>query len=99
MSADDEFAGASELLRALAAPLRIAIVLQLAQGPRRVHELVDALDVAQPLVSQHLKVLRAARLVRNVRQGREIVYALADTHVSHIVTDAVQHAGEHDHTT
>ena len=51
---------AGELLRALSAPLRIGIVLQLREGPRCVHELVDALGVAQPLVSQHLRVLKTS---------------------------------------
>src|SRR5246127_5892354 len=51
---------AGELLRALAAPVRIAIVLQLRESQRCVHELVDALGVPQPLVSQHLKILKAA---------------------------------------
>src|ERR1700744_5407742 len=45
---------AGELLRALAAPVRIAIVLQLRESHRCVHELVDALGVPQPLVSPHL---------------------------------------------
>lgn len=85
---------ASELLHALASPLRLAIVLQLTDGPRRVHELVDALDAPQPLVSQHLRILRAARLVRSERQGREVAYALVDKHVSHIALDAVRHASE-----
>ncbi|HYJ55426.1 MAG TPA: ArsR family transcriptional regulator, partial [Mycobacterium sp.] len=40
---------AGDLLRALAAPVRIAIVLQLREEARCVHELVDTLDVPQPL--------------------------------------------------
>ncbi len=86
--------GASELLRALANPHRLAIILELEGGPRCVHELVEALAISQPLVSQHLKVLRAARLVRNKRRGQEIAYSLGDEHVSHIVHDAVVHATE-----
>ncbi len=46
-----------------AAPVRIAIVLQLHHGPRCVHELVDALNMAQPLISQHLRVLKTAGVV------------------------------------
>jgi DNA-binding transcriptional ArsR family regulator len=71
-----------------------------ARWPRRcgaercVHELVDALGVSQPLVSQHLRVLRAAGVVRGERLGREIRYTLADEHVAHIVADAVSHARE-----
>ncbi|WP_437339789.1 ArsR/SmtB family transcription factor [Mycobacterium asiaticum] len=86
--------GAGELLRALAAPVRIAIVLQLRESHRCVHELVDALGVPQPLVSQHLKILKAAGVVSGERSGREVMYRLADHHLAHIVVDAVAHAGE-----
>lgn len=85
---------AGELLRALAAPVRIAIVLQLRESQRCVHELVDALGVPQPLVSQHLKILKAAGVVAGERSGREVLYRLADHHLAHIVLDAVDHAGE-----
>lgn len=85
---------AGELLRALAAPLRIAIVLQLKESQRCVHELVDALGVPQPLVSQHLRILKAADVVVGERSGREVLYRLADHHLAHIVVDAVAHAAE-----
>jgi ArsR family transcriptional regulator, zinc-responsive transcriptional repressor len=85
---------AGELLRALAAPVRIAIVLQLRESQRCVHELVDALSVPQPLVSQHLKILKAAGVVSGERSGREVLYRLADHHLAHIVVDAVAHASE-----
>ena len=95
MSDPETFARAGELLRALAAPVRIAIVTELASaGERYVHELVDSLGVAQPLVSQHLRVLRSAGVVRADRRGRAIAYMLADDHIAHIVADAVAHVGE-----
>ncbi|MBO4208136.1 ArsR/SmtB family transcription factor [Micromonospora echinofusca] len=90
----DVYEGAGDLLRALSAPIRLAIVTELAEGERCVHELVEKLGAAQPLVSQHLRVLRGAGVVRGSRRGREIVYALVDEHVAHIVADAVSHAGE-----
>lgn len=85
---------AGELLRALAAPVRIAIVLQLRESQRCVHELVDVLGVPQPLVSQHLRILKAADVVIGERSGREVLYRLADHHLAHIVVDAVAHAAE-----
>ncbi|CAM2963955.1 metalloregulator ArsR/SmtB family transcription factor [Skermania piniformis] len=85
---------AGEILRALAAPVRIAIVLQLRESARCVHELVDALGVTQPLISQHLRVLKTAGVVRSARNGREVLYELVDDHLSHIVVDAVSHAEE-----
>jgi ArsR family transcriptional regulator len=85
---------AGDLLRALAAPVRIAIVLELREHDRCVHELVETLAVAQPLISQHLRVLKAAGVVRGERHGREVVYRLVDEHLSHIVVDAVAHVEE-----
>ena len=85
---------AGDLLRALAAPVRIAIVLQLRESSRCVHELVDALGVPQPLVSQHLRILKAAGVVAGERSGREVLYRLVDHHLVHIVVAAVTHAAE-----
>jgi DNA-binding transcriptional ArsR family regulator len=90
----DPYAAAGELLRALSAPLRIAIVTELGTGARCVHELVEVLGSPQPLVSQHLRVLRAAGVVQGARRGREIEYSLTDEHIAHIVADAVSHARE-----
>jgi ArsR family transcriptional regulator, zinc-responsive transcriptional repressor len=87
-------AGAGDLLRALAAPVRIGIVLQLLESSGCVHDLVDALGVPQPLISQHLRILKAAGVVHGERQGREVLYSLVDDHLAHIVVDAVAHAEE-----
>ncbi|MEN3310361.1 MAG: ArsR family transcriptional regulator, zinc-responsive transcriptional repressor [Micromonosporaceae bacterium] len=94
MGTHDGYESAGELLRALAAPLRIAIVTELGGGARCVHELVEAVRAPQPLVSQHLRVLRGAGVVRGARRGREIEYSLTDEHIAHIVADAVSHARE-----
>ncbi|MHA6798866.1 ArsR/SmtB family transcription factor [Bounagaea algeriensis] len=90
----DTLTEAGDLLRALAAPVRIAIVLQLRHAQSCVHDLVDALGVAQPLISQHLRVLKSAGVVRGERHGREVVYRLVDEHLAHIVVDAATHAEE-----
>lgn len=92
----------AELFRALGSPVRIAVISLLAEGELCVHELVDALDLPQPVVSQHLRVLRDASLVTRTRRGREAAYVLADDHVAHIVADARSHSQEstqdhHDH--
>jgi ArsR family transcriptional regulator len=94
-SADEERrTAAAALLRALGHPLRVGIIERLADGPACVHELVDHFGIEQPLVSQHLRVLRSAHLLRTERRGKEVVYSLADHHVAHIVGDAVLHAQE-----
>jgi len=65
------FEAAGELLKVSGRSRRLAIVTELAEQPRFVHELVDRLGMSQPLVSQHLRVLRGARLVGVERRGRE----------------------------
>ena len=74
--------------------MRIAIVLQLRDSQRCFHELVDALDVPQPLVSQHLRILKSAGVVAGERSGREVMYRLVDHHLAEIVIAALSHAGE-----
>lgn len=90
----ERYDAASDLLRALTAPIRLAVIDLLADHSYCVHELVDAIGVSQPLVSQHLRVLRGAGLVQTSRRGREVVYALTDVHAAHIVRDAVAHTSE-----
>ena len=61
-------------LDALGDPTRRTIVERLRQGPRSVGELASELPVSRPAVSQHLAVLRRARLVAHERQGTRNVY-------------------------
>lgn len=90
----DGYVAAGDLLKVLSAPARLAIVVELAHEPLQVNELVDRLELSQPLVSQHLRVLRGARLVAVERRGREATYSLADQHVAHIAADAIHHSQE-----
>lgn len=91
---DDSIPRTVELFKALAHPVRLELVRTLAGRDRAVHELVDALELPQPRISQQLGVLRAARLVLAIRDGREIRYRLVDDHVAHIVGDALLHVDE-----
>lgn len=66
----------TKIIGALDSPLRVQILLLLHVRDYVVHELVDILGKSQPLVSQHLRVLKDARLVGAARSGREVVYSL-----------------------
>jgi DNA-binding transcriptional ArsR family regulator len=61
---------------ALGDPTRRAIVERLADRPRAVGELASELPVSRPAVSQHLKVLKDARLVVDRRDGNRRIYQL-----------------------
>lgn len=64
----------SVALAALADPTRRRVFELVARGPRSVAALVHELPVSQPAVSQHLKVLKAARLVRAEPRGASNIY-------------------------
>jgi DNA-binding transcriptional ArsR family regulator len=71
----------ANICQALADPKRILILYALAEGPRNVTELTDALRVPQSTVSRHLKVLRERQLVTTERSGATVEYSLTDERV------------------
>lgn len=74
-----QVAGGANAWLALADGTRRAIVERLAHGPTAVGELARDLPVSRPAVSQHLKVLKAAGLVRDRAAGTRRVYQLDPT--------------------
>ncbi len=67
---------AAELFKILSVDKRIEIIERLKKEPMSVNALADVLGITQSAVSQHLRVLKAARLVRDERQGYWIYYSL-----------------------
>lgn len=65
-----------EALAALADPTRRAVFERLRKGPRAVGDLAEGLPVSRPAVSQHLRVLKEARLVTAYRDGTRQFYAI-----------------------
>ena len=66
---------------ALSDPKRIMILYLLADKPLFVNDIASALDLPQPTVSRHLKILRERSLVEATRQANAISYALADQRI------------------
>jgi DNA-binding transcriptional ArsR family regulator len=65
-----------DVFAALANPARREILIQLQRGPCGVSELARNFDIGRPAVSEHLQVLRKARLLREQARGRERYYHL-----------------------
>jgi DNA-binding transcriptional ArsR family regulator len=80
----------AERLRVLADDTRIAVIQQLMDGPRRVHEINRALGLEQSLLSHHLKVLREARIVMAQRDGKAVLYWLTPEVKSMINEHAIE---------
>jgi len=64
----------SDAFNAVAEPRRREILLYLADEERAVGKIVEDLDLAQPSVSKHLRVLRDTGLVKARREGRHMIY-------------------------
>ncbi len=64
----------NDIFKALADPTRRAIFEKLAAGGMNASALREGMEISQPAMSQHLAVLRKARLVREARQGRYVNY-------------------------
>jgi DNA-binding transcriptional ArsR family regulator len=64
----------NDIFKALADPTRRAIFEKLAAGGMNASALREGMAISQPAMSQHLGVLRSARLVREQRQGRFVNY-------------------------
>ena len=89
----DEYDLAAALLRAMAHPGRLEVLDLLAAAPRTVGELIEATRQTSPGMSQQLRVLRDAGVVRARRDGRFVVYAVAHPAVGHLVRDVLTHVG------
>jgi ArsR family transcriptional regulator len=63
--------------KALADPTRLRLLQRLAAAPATVTELIDVVDLSQPLVSWHLRRLKVAGVVETRRIGREVVCTLS----------------------
>jgi DNA-binding transcriptional ArsR family regulator len=81
----------AEVFRLLGDPTRVRIVDVLALGERCVCDLAAIIGLSESAVSHQLRLLRAARLVRVRRAGRQAFYALDDHHVIGLVHDTRRH--------
>jgi DNA-binding transcriptional ArsR family regulator len=83
------------LFQALAHEGRLAVLFALSRrGPMNVSALQDLTGLEQSALSHQLRVLREAGLVEAERDGKSMVYALDDTHVAHVIEDALAHSTE-----
>lgn len=85
---------AAAIFRAFGDPQRLRMLMLLEAEERCVTEICLLLDEPMPAISQRLRLLRSERVVRSRREGKHVFYALADEHISRLVTNGVMHAME-----
>lgn len=84
----------AEMFRLLGDPSRLRLVITLCGAPMPATAAAVAAGLSPQLASHHLRLLKAARLVRGIRHGRQIYYDVADDHVRHMLADMAAHVAE-----
>lgn len=84
----------SRVFQTISYPTRIQILYLLREKPLPVSEVAASLDMEQSTVSHQLRILKDDDLVRSTRQGKSIIYAIADEHVFSIFDMAIEHVME-----
>ena len=94
IESDDAVAQLADLFHLLGDPTRLRIVLACVAAPVAVGEIAASLQLSSSLVSHHLRLLRAARIVKSERQGKQVFYSAADAHISGVLHDMLEHIAE-----
>jgi ArsR family transcriptional regulator len=71
----------AQICSGLADPNRILIIYCVSDSPKNVTEIATRLELPQPTVSRHLKVLRERGILRAERDGQNIIYSLGDQRI------------------
>ncbi|MFZ9034505.1 MAG: ArsR/SmtB family transcription factor [Francisellaceae bacterium] len=87
----------TEICRLMGDGNRLRILYLCMEEPHSVGDIAKRLEMSQSLTSQHLRFLKAARLVESERRGKQVFYALYDEHIRCILNDMYQHWSTDDH--
>ena len=91
---EDEVYELAEMFRLMSDPSRLRIILTCLTDQVSVGDMASRLGLTPSLVSHHLRLLRAARLLQAERQGRQVFYQVTDEHVRRMLGNMVDHVAE-----
>ncbi|HNP65443.1 MAG TPA: metalloregulator ArsR/SmtB family transcription factor [Woeseiaceae bacterium] len=94
IGSEDAIVQLADLFRLMGDPTRLRIILTCLDVPISVGDIAARLDLSPSLVSHHLRLLKAARVLRGERRGKQIFYSALDAHIRCVIDDMVAHVGE-----
>lgn len=94
MLSEKDFLFLAELFKALGDYTRVRILYALSEKELCVCALAEILEMSQSATSHQLRLLRAARLVRYRKDGKNVYYALDDDHVANLLKQGLEHVRE-----
>ena len=84
----------AELFKGFADPTRVHILSLLAQQELCVTDIADAVALSQSAISHQLRMLKQMHLIKYRREGKNLLYSLADDHVKTILEMGLEHVME-----
>ena len=93
----DQTAQLAETFGLLADPTRLSIVVVCMEREISAGDIADELGLSASLVSHHLRLLRAARMLRAERRGKQVFYSMADDCVRDVLKIMIDHLFIHEH--
>ena len=84
----------AELFKGFADPTRVHILSLLAQQELCVTDIADAVELSQSAISHQLRMLKQMHLIKYRREGKNLLYSLADDHVKTILEMGLEHVME-----
>ena len=91
---EDKATELAEMFRLMGDASRLRIILACLETPICVSDIAEQLGLSPSLVSHHLRLLRATRILRAERRGKQIHYSAADEHISCVIADMMAHVSE-----
>ncbi|MDE6373810.1 MAG: metalloregulator ArsR/SmtB family transcription factor [Clostridia bacterium] len=88
---EDDIAELAARFKAISEPSRLKILLALSYGELCVEHLTQAVGGNQSAVSHQLKTLKDHRIIKCRRQGKQVIYSIADGHVLTMISVAKEH--------
>ncbi len=84
----------AELFKGFADPTRVHILTLLSQRELCVTDIAEKVDISQSAISHQLRILKQMHLIKFRREGKNILYSLADEHVKTILQMGLEHVLE-----
>jgi ArsR family transcriptional regulator, lead/cadmium/zinc/bismuth-responsive transcriptional repressor len=84
----------AQMFRLMGDPSRLKIIAKCVEAPTCVSEIALCTQLSPSLVSHHLRLLRAARVLSARRVGKQVFYAPCDDHIRSVISDMVAHLSE-----
>ena len=91
---EDELFDLAELFKIFGDSTRIKILFVLLESDMAVNDIASVLKMTQSAISHQLRILKTNGLVKYTRNGKSLIYSLADGHVTTILSQGIEHISE-----